>query len=57
MIPADFGKGVIRVEVHGVEGLGESRREKAVREAGRVRPEGGGYVMRGGDVCHLLFNR
>ena len=57
VIHTDFEKGFIRAEVYGVEDLEELHSEKAIREAGRMRTEGKGYVMRDGDVCHFLFNR
>jgi hypothetical protein len=30
--------------------------EKSIREAGKLRSEGKGYVMQDGDVVHFLFN-
>ena len=33
-----------------------TRREKAIREAGKLRVEGKNYVMQDSDVCHFLFN-
>jgi ribosome-binding ATPase YchF (GTP1/OBG family) len=32
------------------------KNEKAIREKGRLRVEGKGYIMRDADVCHFLFN-
>ena len=29
---------------------------KAIREAGKLRSEGKGYVMQDGDIVHFLFN-
>jgi len=56
-IHTDFEKGFIRVEVYKVGDLKELGSEKAIKEAGRMRVEGKGYVMQDGDVCHFLFNR
>jgi hypothetical protein len=36
--------------------IAEAKNEKAIREAGRMRSEGKGYVMADGDVAHFLFN-
>ena len=30
--------------------------EKAIKEAGKLRTEGKGYVMHDADVCRFLFN-
>jgi GTP-binding protein YchF len=56
VIHTDFERGFIRVEVYNIEDLFELHDEKAIREAGRMRVEGKGYVMQDGDVCHFLFN-
>ena len=29
---------------------------RRLREAGKIRVEGKGYVMQDSDVCHFLFN-
>jgi GTP-binding protein YchF len=55
-IHTDFEKGFIRAEVYSVKDLEELGSEKAIREKGRMRTEGKGYVMQDGDVCHFLFN-
>jgi len=56
VIHTDFEKGFIRAEIYGVQDLVELKSEKAIKEAGRLRVEGKGYVMRDADVCHFLFN-
>lgn len=56
VIHTDFERGFIRVEVYSVDDLGEHKSEKAIKDAGKMRTEGKGYVMRDGDVCHFLFN-
>jgi GTP-binding protein YchF len=55
-IHTDFEKGFIRAEVYSVEDLEKHKSEKAIREAGRMRTEGKGYVVQDGDVCFFLFN-
>jgi len=55
-IHTDFEKGFIRAEVYSVDDLEALGSEKAIREAGKMRTEGKGYVMRDGDVAHFLFN-
>ena len=56
VIHTDFERGFIRAEVYSVADLEKHGSEKAIREAGRMRSEGKGYVMHDGDVCHFLFN-
>ncbi|MEX2217677.1 MAG: redox-regulated ATPase YchF [Phycisphaerales bacterium] len=55
-IHTDFEKGFIRAEVYSVADLEEHGSEKAIREAGRMRTEGKGYIVQDGDVCFFLFN-
>ncbi len=56
VIHTDFEKGFIRAECYSVKDLETFRNEKAIRDAGRLRSEGRGYVMQDGDVVHFLFN-
>lgn len=55
-IHTDFERGFIRVEVYSVGDLEALKSEKAIKEAGKLRLEGKGYIMRDADVCHFLFN-
>ena len=55
-IHSDFERGFIRAEVYSVDDLQELKSEKAIREKGRMRVEGKGYVVHDSDVCHFLFN-
>lgn len=55
-IHTDFERGFIRVEVYSVMDLDKYKSEKAIKEAGKMRMEGKGYVMHDADVCHFLFN-
>jgi len=56
MIHTDFERGFIRAEVYGYEELVEAGSEQAVRENGKLRSEGRGYVVGDGDVMKFLFN-
>ena len=56
VIHTDFERGFIRAEIYSVKDLVEYKTEKAIKDAGRLRIEGKGYVMQDGDVCHFLFN-
>jgi len=56
VIHTDFEKGFIRAECYGVKDLESLGNEKAIREAGKLRSEGRGYIMQDGDVVHFLFN-
>ena len=56
VIHGDFEKGFIRAETIAYDdfiGLGG---EQAAKEAGKMRAEGKGYVVKDGDVLHFLFN-
>ncbi len=55
-IHTDFERGFIRAEIYAVHDLEELKSEKAIKEAGKLRTEGKGYVMHDADVCHFLFN-
>lgn len=56
VIHTDFERGFIRVECYSVDDLVEYKSEKAIKEAGKLRIEGKGYVMHDADVCNFLFN-
>ena len=56
VIHTDFERGFIRCETYSVDDLDEFGSEKALREAGKIRVEGKGYVIQDSDVCHFLFN-
>ncbi len=56
VIHTDFEKGFIRVECFSVDDLVEFKSEKAIKEAGKMRIEGKGYVMHDADVCNFLFS-
>jgi GTP-binding protein YchF len=55
-IHSDIQRGFIRAECYHVDDLVTYKSEKAVKEAGRLRSEGKGYLMQDGDVVHFLFN-
>jgi ribosome-binding ATPase YchF (GTP1/OBG family) len=56
VIHTDFEKGFIRAEVYTLADLETYKSEKEIRQAGKLRVEGKGYVMNDGDICHFLFN-
>jgi len=56
VIHSDFERGFIRCETYSVDDLDQYGSEKAIREAGKMRVEGKGYIMQDSDVCHFLFN-
>jgi hypothetical protein len=55
-IHSDIERGFIRAETYSVVDLEALGSEKALRENGRLRSEGKGYVMQDGDVVNFLFN-
>jgi GTP-binding protein YchF len=56
VIHTDFEKGFIRAEVMKYEDFTTLGSEAAVKEAGKFKVEGKGYVVNDGDVMHFLFN-
>jgi GTP-binding protein YchF len=56
-IHSDFEKGFVRAEIYSVDDLVRQGSESAIRQVGKLRLEGKGYVMQEGDVCHFLVNR
>ncbi len=56
VIHTDFEKGFIRAEVMSYDDFVNFGSEAAVKEAGKFRIEGKGYVVSDGDVMHFLFN-
>lgn len=56
VIHTDFEKGFIRAEIYSLEDLEKYHSEKEIRNAGKLRTEGKGYIMQDGDICHFLFN-
>ena len=55
-IHGDFERGFIRAETIAYDDFVAHGGEQAAKEAGRMRVEGKGYVVRDGDVLHFLFN-
>ncbi|MGH8909977.1 MAG: redox-regulated ATPase YchF [Egibacteraceae bacterium] len=55
-IHSDIERGFIRVEVIDFDDWVALGSEQAVKEAGRMRVEGRGYVIKDGDVVHYRFN-
>ncbi len=56
VIHTDFERGFIRAEIYSVADLQQFKGEKAIKDAGKMRVEGKGYVMQDADICHFLFN-
>ena len=56
VIHGDFERGFIRAETIAYEDFVNLGGEQGAREAGKMRAEGKGYVVRDGDVMHFLFN-
>ena len=55
-IHGDFEKGFIRAETVSYDDYVACGGEQGAKEAGKMRTEGKGYVVRDGDVLHFLFN-
>ena len=54
VIHSDFERGFIRAEVFSLDDLEQYGSEKEIRQAGKLRVEGKGYVVQDGDICHFL---
>lgn len=56
IIHSDFERGFIRAETYSFEDLDKYESLQAIKEAGRLRSEGKGYIVQDGDVMEFLFN-
>ncbi len=56
VIHGDFEKGFIRAETIAYDDFVELGGEQPAKEAGKMRAEGKGYIVKDGDVMHFLFN-
>jgi len=55
-IHSDLQKGFICAEVFNYEDLINLGSENAVKETGKLRREGKGYIVQNGDIVHIRFN-
>ena len=56
VIHGDFEKGFIRAETIAYADFVSLGGEQAAKDAGKMRAEGKGYIVKDGDVLHFLFN-
>ncbi len=56
VIHGDFEKGFIRAETIAFDDYVACGGEAGAKEAGKMRAEGKGYIVKDGDVMHFLFN-
>ncbi len=56
VIHGDFERGFIRAETIAYDDFITLGGEQAAKEAGKMRAEGKGYIVKDGDVMHFLFN-
>ena len=56
VIHGDFERGFIRAETIAYDDFVTLGGEQPAKEAGKMRSEGKGYVVKDGDVLHFLFN-
>ncbi len=56
VIHGDFEKGFIRAETIAYDDYVACGGEQGAKEAGKMRAEGKGYIVKDGDVLHFLFN-
>jgi len=56
VIHGDFERGFIRAETIAYDDFVSLGGEQPAKEAGKMRVEGKGYVVKDGDVLHFLFN-
>ena len=55
-IHSDLERGFIRAEIIGYDHFVEAGSETEAKKRGTLRQEGKTYVLRDGDVVHVLFN-
>ncbi len=55
-IHSDLERGFIRAEITPYDVFVQYGSEAAVKDAGRLRVEGAGYVVQDGDIMHVRFN-
>lgn len=55
-IHTDFERGFIRAEVTAYDDFVACKGEQGAKDAGKLRVEGKGYLMKEGDVVHFRFN-
>jgi len=55
-VHTDIKRGFIRAETFAFDSLKEYGNEKALKAAGKIRPEGKEYVVQDGDVINFRFN-
>ncbi|MBO9467437.1 redox-regulated ATPase YchF [Tropicibacter sp. R15_0] len=56
VIHGDFERGFIRAETIAYDDYVACNGESGAKEAGKMRAEGKGYLVKDGDVMHFLFN-
>jgi len=56
VIHGDFERGFIRAETISFPDYVANKGEQGSKDAGKMRAEGKGYVVKDGDVLHFLFN-
>lgn len=56
VIHSDLQKGFIRAEVMTYDDLIAAGSETALKTAGKIRREGREYIVKDGDILHILFN-
>lgn len=56
VIHGDFEKGFIRAETIAYDDFIACNGEQGAKDAGKMRAEGKGYIVKDGDVMHFLFN-
>ncbi|WP_394130491.1 redox-regulated ATPase YchF [Shewanella maritima] len=56
VIHTDFERGFIRAQVVSYDDFIEHNGEAGAKDAGKLRVEGKGYIVKDGDVMHFLFN-
>ncbi|WP_299614951.1 redox-regulated ATPase YchF [uncultured Tateyamaria sp.] len=56
VIHGDFEKGFIRAETIAYDDFVSLGGEQPAKDAGKMRAEGKGYIVKDGDVMHFLFN-
>ena len=56
VIHTDFERGFIKAEVYTYDDLMEFKSENNIKEQGKLRQEGKGYIVKDGDIIFFKFN-
>jgi hypothetical protein len=57
LIHSDIEKGFIRVEVYNYTDWCQLPNKEELKKSGKIRREGGDYLLQESDICYFLFSK